>query len=289
MIERLVDGRVFLNFGPIQMVLDIYRAGERAHVLAEKIAGDVIEEYLRLIPLAEKIKKREAIYDNSFTGVAYKMIAAVSKINDEQLTPMAAVAGSFSEYALECAKAAGASKIIINNGGDIAVFSDESEPVYVGVPYLRGKNQYVRIRIDSSGEIQGICTSGLGGRSFTKGLATAVVAAASNASMADAAATHIANQTNIGTVGKDCVVRCYAEEIDPETDIHGQLVTFRANSLTNKEACMALLNGVKAAEILHAEACIKGALLIVQDQVAVWPDEMVETVDFTPGLGAKKT
>ncbi len=288
MIERLFDGRVFLNYGPIQMVLDIYRAGEKVPALAEEVAAEIIEEYLRLIPMSEIIKKREAILDESFTGVARKMVAAVSKINDEQLTPMAAVAGSFSEYALECAQAAGASKIIINNGGDLAVLSDESEPLYVGVPLYGETNQYVRIRIDSSSEIQGICTSGLGGRSFTKGVATAVVVTAPCASIADAAATHIANQTNFEPVGKDPITRCYAEEIDFETDINGQLVTVKADSLTSKEACMALLNGVKAAEIIHAETYVKGALLMVQDELAVWPDEMLEVVDFTPMSGAKK-
>ena len=72
------------------------------------------------------------------------------------------------------------------------------------------------LRITANDGVGGIATSGLGGRSFTKGIATAVTVAAPRAAMADACATAVANAvyTPHPTIKLE-----FAKNIDPDSDI----------------------------------------------------------------------
>lgn len=61
-----------------------------------------------------------------------------------------------------------------------------------------------------------MCTSGLGGRSLTRGIAGGVTVFSRRCALADACATHIANCSYIESPR---VHTCLAGEIEPESDI----------------------------------------------------------------------
>lgn len=107
--------------------------------------------------------------------------------------PFAAVAGSISQIAAEAAHEAGAKNVLMENGGDIAIIGDREFRVgiYAGGAGTSGKIGFL-VRMEDLPV--GICTSsGTVGHSVSLGQADAVVAVANEASVADAAATSIAN------------------------------------------------------------------------------------------------
>lgn len=107
--------------------------------------------------------------------------------------PFAAVAGSISQIAAEVAREAGAKNVLVENGGDIAIIGEREFRVgiYAGEAGASGKIGFLVRREDLP---IGICTSsGTVGHSVSLGQADAVVAVANEASIADAAATSIAN------------------------------------------------------------------------------------------------
>ena len=110
-----------------------------------------------------------------------------------EVGPFAAVAGSISQIAAEAAHEAGAKNVMVENGGDIAIIGDREFRVgiYAGGAGTSGKIGFLVRRENLP---IGICTSsGTVGHSVSLGQADAVVAVAGEASLADAAATSIAN------------------------------------------------------------------------------------------------
>ncbi|MFT8316534.1 MAG: UPF0280 family protein [Clostridium sp.] len=270
MVEILENQKVFINNGPIQMVLDISTGSEKTPELGLEVSKYVISEFNRLAEYIPYIKSNKVlkINENKPSIVLEKMMNAVGRSGDKSLTPLAAVAGSFSDFALEKALELGATRVIINNGGDIALKDISGTPINVGIPL---NNAELVLTITYGSNIQGICTSGLGGRSFTKGIATAAVSLGETAAIADACATYMGNETNIEAEG---IVRCYAEEIDSETDIPGHLVTLKVGDISEKNVYRALLNGLKKAEKLCNNNTIKGAILCVKDRIVMVPDNI---------------
>ncbi|MGI6486600.1 MAG: UPF0280 family protein [Tepidanaerobacteraceae bacterium] len=270
MIQVLEDGRVVLNHGPIQMLLDITINHSRQPELAFTVSQYIVDQFNQLLPYIDACKSRKKgdTMLTNYPPVLKKMMEAVHISGDISLTPLAAVAGSFADLVLEKAIELGATRVIANNGGDIALFDLDGEPIYVGIPIGAG-NSSLTLTIKREDNIRGICTSGLGGRSFTKGIATAAVALARSASIADACATHLGNETN---VEDECIVRCYAEQIDSETDIPGHLITLKVGKLSKKKIYTALLNGINAATKLYENEIIKGAVICIGDEVVMVPD-----------------
>ena len=111
-----------------------------------------------------------------------------------EVGPFAAVAGAISQVAAEAAISAGAKNILVENGGDIAIIGnrDFRVGIFAGDARSSGKIGFL-VR---AGELPiGICTSsGTVGHSLSFGEADAVVVVAREASVADAAATSIANE-----------------------------------------------------------------------------------------------
>lgn len=122
--------------------------------------------------------------------------------------PMAAVAGAVSEHVGRALLAdAGAGTVIVENGGDIFALS----PTPLTIALYAGEESpfagKLAFTIDASAGI-GICTSsGTVGPSLSFGRADAVVAIHPDASLADAAATAVANRIQEpGEVGRVVVV-----------------------------------------------------------------------------------
>jgi hypothetical protein len=110
-----------------------------------------------------------------------------------EVGPFAAVAGAISQVAAEAALNAGAENVAVENGGDIAIIGSQDFRIGVFAGDVKGSGKIgFLIR---AGELPiGICTSsGTIGHSISFGEADAVTAIAREASVADAAATSIAN------------------------------------------------------------------------------------------------
>lgn len=122
------------------------------------------------------------------------------------------------------------------------------------------------IALESSRTSWGIATSGLGGRSLTRGVASAASVIAGKCSLADAAATAVANAS---FVEDDHVVQRPAEEMDPYTDIAGLPVTVKIGRLSEEKKRMALSRALERAGALVSHGIIFGALVAVQGSVSM--------------------
>lgn len=273
MIEVLNDGRTFVRQGPIQMILDIKKDDEISQSISYETANFLINEFNGLLEYMPKLKKMRYFKEakDGYPEVLNKMIIAVLKSGYEDLNTLGAVAGAFSDITLKKALELGATRVIVNNGGDIALKDTRGQAFKVGIPYKEDdKSKQLILTVDDK-EIQGICTSGMGGRSLTKGIATAVVICAENAAIADACATYVANETN---VEDENILRCLAEEIDPETDIKGQMITCQLGSVNEKKKLEALLKGLNLSEDLYKRGIIKGAVLVIDNNIVKYPENL---------------
>lgn len=271
MMKELKDHRVFLEYGPIRMLMDISIRGRKQPELAFMVGLHVVDEFKKAREHMDILKGQNSIRApiQSYPISVQKMLEAVKGVGDHTLTPLAAVAGAFSDVALEKAIELGAQRVIINNGGDIAFKDTKDYPLKVGIPINPSGSPLTLTIADKN--TRGICTSGMGGRSFTKGIATAAVALAKTAALADACATYLGNETNVEDPN---IIRCPAEKIDSETDIPGHQVTLKVGPLGNKKVYTALLNGINAAESLHKRHALKGAVLCIGKDIVTFPENI---------------
>ncbi len=277
-IQALPDGTLLVDYGPMHMFISVFEKGKPIVALAEEgahLAMRVLEDLARFLPVLKKksetLKVREV-----FPGVVRKMIEATKRMEEPDLTPLAAVAGTASDVVADFIFAKGGTKIFVDNGGDIAIRLREGEVAGVAVKTEidAGQPSYL-ISIDSSMRIGGVATSGLGGRSFTKGIASAATILSESASVADAAATVIGNFTN---VEDESIKRSLAEEIYPDTDIAGGWITTGVGELSQKKVEEALSRGLSKADSLCRKKLIDGALIALQGRV-VWTDPLTPLLE----------
>jgi len=115
--------------------------------------------------------------------------------------PMAAVAGTIAWAGAEAMQKAGASFGVVDNGGDIALFSDRQVRVgiHAGASPLSDRLAFL---VPPQEEILGICTSSATvGPSISFGVADAVCVFSRNVSLADAWATALCNTLLPGDAG----------------------------------------------------------------------------------------
>lgn len=202
-----------------------------------------------------------------------QMLKSVRSIGDSELTPMAAVAGTIADGVADFLFGRGMTKVIINNGGDIAVRLMTPNSVRVGLREdvnSEAFNRVVSLAPSPHGEKAsfGIATSGLGGRSLTRGIASAVTVIAHTASMADAAATAVANASFVEAPG---IIRQPAETIDPQTDIPGIPVTVQVKNLDHETRKAAISGSLSLAEKLVRRGAILGAMVVVEGESGMTP------------------
>jgi len=205
--------------------------------------------------------------NDALPRVVREMIASVQQVGDLDLTPLAAVAGTISDLVAERLFSQGMSKVIVNNGGDIAIRMMPEEVVKVGIRLdvsVSKISHYLEVK--GSMGIGGVTTSGLGGRSFTKGVAQAVVALGSTASIADAASTSLANATLINSPQ---VKKAMADDLYPGTDLTDEMVTKELGDLKPQEIEEALSNGMAKTQQYIDAGVILGAIICVQERT-IW-------------------
>ena len=271
-IALLADGkRLHLQDGPIDLIIEAKGKSEEIRAAydaaARRFTGlldELCEELFGLRRAADPIRC-------SLKGVvARRMHAAVAPFAAAAfITPMAAVAGSVAEEILGAMLAvAPLDRAYVNNGGDIALHLAGDERFTVGLMDRPDRLGVMRtIDIDADDPVRGIATSGRHGRSFSLGIADAVTVLAKTASQADAAATIIANAVDLP--GHPAVIRCPANELQPDSDLGTRLVTRDLGALGESEIDDALRAGVSRAQQLLAAGLIEGAALRLLGETAV--------------------
>lgn len=263
-IALLPDGkRLHLQDGPIDLIIeakgsesDICAAYEAA---ARRFTGLLDELCGELVELRKAADPARCTLNG---GVARRMHAAVAPFAAEEfITPMAAVAGSVAEEILDAMlRVSRLDRAYVNNGGDIALHLADGEEFTIGLmdrPDHHGLMQTMNIHADDPA--RGIATSGRHGRSFSLGIADAVTVLARTASQADAAATIIANAVDLP--GHPAIVRCPANQLQPDSDLGGRLVTRDVGKLREEEIDNALRVGASRAQQLLVAGLIEGAAL----------------------------
>jgi ApbE superfamily uncharacterized protein (UPF0280 family) len=268
----LPDGkRLHLQDGPIDLIIeakgsehDVRAAYKAAARRFTGLLDELCDELVELRKAADPLR-------SALNGVvARRMHAAVAPFAAEHfITPMAAVAGSVADEILGAMlNVARLDRAYVNNGGDIALHLTDRERFTIGLmdrPDHRGVMQMISIEADDSA--RGIATSGRHGRSFSLGIADAVTVLARTASQADAAATVIANAVDLP--GHSAIVRCPANELQPDSDLGVRLVTRDVGGLGESEIDEALKAGVIRAQQLLAAGLIEGAALRLLGETAV--------------------
>ena len=270
----LGPGRALADIGPVHLTVQAWNAGEpssAAAIAGAQRAVSLLWELSRHLDTARLPLAHPYCRPGDFQPEALnRMIKAVRLLDEPDFTPMAAVAGTFSDMVKEAALNAGADRALVNNGGDIALKVERGgRPFKVGLvsDLSRGSLSGV-IQVEYGMGVEGFATSGLGGRSLTKGVASAVTCLAASCSLADAAATAVANATE---VDDPVVERCPAEDLDPLTDIKGHAVTKKVGRLSQAAAQKALANGLGRAGELIKSGMIAGCVIFVQNQAGRLP------------------
>jgi len=266
-IEVVANGIVLVDYGPMHMYISVFEQGKPLTDLAKEgahVATKVLQDLALFLPVIKR-KTHEVEIEQTFPDVVRRMVEATREMEEPDLTPLAAVAGAASDVVADFLISQGGTKVIVDNGGDIAIRLREGEVARVGVkPEIDAKNPSYVLPIDTTVGIGGVATSGFGGRSFTKGIASAVTVLSGSASLSDAAATVIGNFTNVEDPN---ITRSLAEKIYPDTDIVGEWVTIGVGNLSQEKIEEALNNGLSKAYSLCRKGFIKGALITLKDRL----------------------
>ncbi|HZV93336.1 MAG TPA: UPF0280 family protein [Caldimonas sp.] len=274
----LGDGRWLFQHGPIDCVI---LAEGRPEVVAacrerawQRFRG-VLDELVGELPLLRTDLGSAAGACVAPAGsIARRMVAACRPHarDGRFITAMAAVAGSVAEELIGAFDEAGIARASINNGGDIALHLGPSASFDVGVvadPAIGRAAVAVdgHFRIDAASPVRGIATSGWRGRSFSLGIADSVTVLAASASVADAAATVIANAVDIADAR---IVRRPANEFRDDSDLGGRLVVRGVPALAPEAIGRALTAGAAVARgertggrIIAAVLSLQGRFLVV--------------------------
>lgn len=259
-VQRLTEGRLHLQRGPIDVVLrawgppDAVAAAEAAAVARFRT---VLDELVAELPL---LRRAADAATPPRGAIAQAMHAACLPYAARGLfvTPMAAVAGAVADALLAAMRQAapGLTRAFVNDGGDIAVLSGEGLDIGLAADPRGGFDGALHLR--AADGIGGIATSGRHGRSFSLGIADAVTVLAASAAAADVAATLIANAVDVAS---PAITRRPADALDPDSDLGPRLVTTEVGALTEDEIEAALSSGAAFAEDCCRAGLIRTAAL----------------------------
>lgn len=267
-IVRIDSETVLAECGPMRLMIRAQRCGQACTDLSEQAGFEALGYLERLAGEHLRLSKPHGAVDSDLSDrLSIRMLKNARRVGDADLTPMCAVAGTIADAVADWIFNRGATRVIVENGGDIAVRLAHGETVAVGVraSVLSSKMTH-RICLDHRQPGWGVATSGLGGRSLTRGIASAVTVLAGNASVADAAATAIANACYVSDAR---IIQLPAEQIDPSTDLVGIPVTVCVGELPLSVRKAALHRALDRAERLSAAGVINGALVALDENVGI--------------------
>jgi ApbE superfamily uncharacterized protein (UPF0280 family) len=259
---RLSDGRLHLQHGPIDLIIEAFGASdevERAYGQAVERFGDILPALVRELPTLRR--PVSDVYPLLQGPVARRMAEAVWPHRAVYITPMAAVAGAVADEMLEAlVQDCTLDKAYVNDGGDIAIHLTPGHELRAGI-FATALDGVARLTYERP--VRGIATSGRGGRSFSLGIADSATVLAATAAAADAAATLIANAVN---VDHPAIERRPACALDPDSDLLDLPVTVAVGPLPNDVIAEALDRGAAEARRLRLCGLIEGAALSLCSQ-----------------------
>ena len=276
---RLADGRLHLQHGPIDLVIEAW--GESAEVAAAYQQASARFQNLLEVLVQELPQLRTPLgeaYPLLRGPVARRMLAACWPHRARYITPMAAVAGAVADEILQAMLIERhLLKAYVNNGGDIALHLAEGSALTLGVVNdVNNPAIDATVRLDAAMPVRGLATSGWRGRSQSLGIADAVTVFAANAAAADAAATMIANAVNVDHAS---ISRRPARALRADSDLQDLPVTVAVGALPASARAEALARGCERANALQRQGLIYAAYLALQGEVrALLPGaSLVET------------
>ena len=257
--------RLHIQHGPTDLIIDA-DGPERLGLFEVAVAAmrNVLSELADELPLLRTPWNAEL----QPTGpVARRMHAACTLADGSFVTPMAAVAGAISDHVLDAMlasrAAATATKISVNNGGDIAFWTADGAITRAAIAGpLKGG-----ITLHGPTRWRGMATSGRGGRSLSPGIADSVTVLAVSAAEADVAATLIAG--SVDCPGAGAIERRPARKIDPDSDLGDRAVTVDVAPLHKSQIDAALDAGRALTRQMMQGGRIAGAVLELQGAIAV--------------------
>ena len=258
-ITRLDEETILAECGPMRLAIRAWQ-NSRPQITLCRRAAQASFAYLKGVAkhktlLGNVAGNIKALPQND---LAQRMIESVRAIGDIDLTPMAAVAGTIADAVADWLFGRGLTKVVVDNGGDIAIRLAAGQINRLDISHIA--------RLDDCRSSWGVTTSGLGGRSFTRGIASAVTVIAENASIADAAATSIANAC---IVEDSSIIQLPAEQLDPNTDLQGVNVTVDVGELSSGKKVQAVKMALSKADALCRQERIAGALIALEDVLGI--------------------
>ena len=263
---RLADGRLHLQHGPIDLVIEAW--GESAEVAAAYQQASARFQNLLEVLVQELPQLRTPLgeaYPLLRGPVARRMLAACWPHRARYITPMAAVAGAVADEILQAMLIERhLLKAYVNNGGDIALHLAEGSALTLGVVNdVNNPAIDATVRLDAAMPVRGLATSGWRGRSQSLGIADAVTVFAANAAAADAAATMIANAVNVEHAA---ISRRPARALRADSDLQDLPVTVAVGALPAPARAEALAQGEERARELQRQGLIHAAYLALQGE-----------------------
>ena len=262
-MQNLKPGQVFVDFGPVSMVITASRNGEGDTQLC-RAAFPVIAACLEdLRPSMEMLRRYPPQVElEQLAGAGETMARAVLRTGDPWLTPMAAVAGTVADAVADFLFAQGAEKVTANNGGDIALRLAPGQSLGLGVLYDLERGGVDRVvHLTAEKGVGGVATSGLGGRSLTTGIASGVTVFSRRCAQADALATLLADRSCIDS---PAVHTRLAGELDPDSDIADLPVVVSVEPLSREEKERALEQVLREAEEQYRRGNLLACIATVQ-------------------------
>ena len=264
-VGRLGDGRLHLQYGPIDLVVtadgDGDAVGRSESAMGERFATILDELVDELDFLRADIESLPTVAGET----ARRMVTATGDVRgDDFATSMVAVAGSVADTVADAGwKGASLRRLIVNNGGDVALRQLPTETITIGVVDDVTTGRLAgRLHVAGDAGVGGVATSGWGGRSFSFGVADAVTVLAGTAAHADAAATLIANAVDLP--GHASIIRRRACDIKHDSDLGERLVTCGVSELTEDEVERALSAGERRAQTMLSTGHVKGVVLCLR-------------------------
>jgi ApbE superfamily uncharacterized protein (UPF0280 family) len=267
-IGMVDEESVLAECGPMRLVIRAWNRSQPQIKLARRAAQESFS-YLERIARSKRLLSRSwpQIEQLPEDDLARTMISSVKTVGDADLTPMAAVAGTVADAVADWLVGEKVDRVIVDNGGDISVRLQAGKTATVGIrPRIDSPLVSHVMHLYGNKPAWGVTTSGVGGRSLTRGIASAVTVLATHASVADAAATAIANAC---FVEDEAIIQLPAERIDSNTDLAGLSVTTEVGDLLPEKVLMAIASARQKAERLSQRKIIIGAFIALQNVFAI--------------------
>lgn len=280
---------VLVDWGPMTLTIAAWQDGEARPVMAAQAARAALRCLKVMAEFQGYLRRRmrELPAGRPLPPLVARAARACRAV-DSGLTPLAAVAGAVADEVADFAQSLGADRVVVNNGGDIAVRLAPGQSLRVGVkPPDRAEGEASplmgRLRLRGGEGIGGVASSGWQGRSHSSGVADLVTVWAASAAQADAAATALGNAAQ---AHDPAACSCSAQEIDPDSGLGRQKVTTSVGPLPREQRLAALRGARNLALRLHTRGLIKGCLVLVQGEALLL--DQAERITLTgPAATAK--